>query len=132
MVVISYSGMLYVFLFSYVSQWHCFRKEKLKITFCVECFDTWMIHLNIVVKTSLPFPGVWLGKLFDILRCELSITRFGKYLLKVSVILESLVSSFPFLIRVIFSQLHDLLEKNLFMVFQNFLLSIMFFTFKYE
>ena len=89
-------------------------KEKLnfyfeRIAFLLGLF--W--YLDIVVKTSSPFPGVWQSKLFGTLRSKLG-TKFS---LNSAAISKSSVSSLPLSMRNIFSNLVDLSEKRLFMVF---------------
>ena len=107
-------------------------KEKLKLHFSrIVLILGWFWYLYIAAKTSSPFSGVWQSNVLGTLRSKLGI-KFWKYLLKVSAILKSSVSRLPFSVRDIFSKLFDLSEKKLFTVFQNFLLSTMSFTFKFE
>ena len=107
-----------------------FRK-KLKLHFSrIVLILWWFWYLHIPAKISSPFYGVWQSKLFGTLRSKLG-TKFWKYL-KVTAISKSSVSILPFSIRDIFSKLFDLSEKKLFPVFQNVLLSTMFFTFRFE
>ena len=107
-------------------------KEKLKLHFSrIVLILGWFWYLYIAAKISSPFSGVWQSKLLGTLRAKLG-TKFWKYLLKVSAISKSSVSRLPFSVRDIFSKLFDWLEKKLFIVFQNCLLSTTSFTFRFE
>ena len=107
-------------------------KEKLKLHFSrIVLILGWFWYLYVAAKISSPFSGVWQSKLLGTLRSKLD-TKFWKYPLKVSAISKSSVSRLPFSIRDIFSKLFDLLEKKLFIVFQNDLLFTTSFSFRFE
>lgn len=84
----------------------------------------WFQYLDIAFTIESLFLRLWWIKLCD--------TMLLEQLLNISVISLSPIIILSFSIKYILSEVLDLSEKNIFTVFQNCLLSTIFFIFKFE